>query len=385
MGDSQLVLDVGATRFEIGMLPEGGTPIGQFDRPVGQFGTACRFGFFEMAQGGCMSAPLSATSEWDEAAGISFWLKGDGSHECGAIQLFAADDRSLRWEVWFQVDSEEWTKVVAPWCDFMPCSPQTPFLDPKHGYRPSRLGSIGFGKGIWRRTCPAYSFSVEQVCLEPAIGVDTTDYTPAAGGTPRVLARLKAEEPVTLVTIGDSLTDPRHWANLETAWPNILARKLRETYETDVKLVNTAVGGHQLTHGLALTPLWLPTAPEPDLVTVLYGANDYWNGMTPEHFGVVQRFAVDRLRRLTKGRSEILLLTCVPIRDEWEALDGLAEAVCAVAREKRTGLADVYSVFRTFGDNERQRPWAYAWDGHLGPLGHPLVAMTVYDAITSAS
>ena len=38
----------------------------------------------------------------------------------------------------------------------------------------------------------------------------------------RVLAKLKAGKPITVVTMGDSLTDKRHWANREVAWVDLL-------------------------------------------------------------------------------------------------------------------------------------------------------------------
>ncbi len=378
MGDARLMVDVGTAPF-VAEKVENDEQLGQYDRPLGQFGTACHFVFFDGVQGPCFRTPLTPSPEWDAMAGVSLWVKGDGSREGAAIQLIDSADEKRRWEVWFQIDSTEWKQVVLPWCDFLPRSPQTPFLGSE--YAPSKLGAIGFGKGLWRRTAPPYSMTVEQVMLEPEIPVDQTDYTPAEGGAPRVLAKLRAKEPVTIVTIGDSLTDPRHWANSHTIWTNLLGTTLREMYETDVQIVNAAVGGHQLTHGLALTSLWLPGRPEPDLITVLFGANDYWNGMTPEHFRHVYHFGIDRLRRLTKGKSELLLMNCLPIRDEWNALDAQAEAVRLTAQDKRTGFCDTYGTFKEFGGDERTRPWPYAWDGHLGMLGHPLVAWAVIDAI----
>ena len=69
---------------------------------------------------------------------------GDGSREGAAIQLIDSADERRRWEAWFQIDSTEWEQVVVPWCDFLPCSPQTPFLGDQ--YPPSKLGAIGFGR-----------------------------------------------------------------------------------------------------------------------------------------------------------------------------------------------------------------------------------------------
>ncbi len=93
------------------------------------------------------------------------------------------------------------------------------------------------------------------------------------------------------------------------------------------------------------------------------------------------RYTVARLRRVTKRSADILLVTPIQIRDEWDALGDLAEVVRETAEETRAGLANVYAAFSDYGANERQRQWLYAWDGHLGALGHPLVAMTVGEAL----
>ena len=54
----------------------------------------------------------------------------------------------------------------------------------------------------------------------------------------RVLAKLTAGKPVTIVTVGDSLTDTNHWANRKVSWPARLKERLREKYKSEVTLVN---------------------------------------------------------------------------------------------------------------------------------------------------
>ena len=48
----------------------------------------------------------------------------------------------------------------------------------------------------------------------------------------RVLAKLKAGQPITVVTMGDSLTDTHHWANRETNWPALLKEQLEAKYKS---------------------------------------------------------------------------------------------------------------------------------------------------------
>jgi lysophospholipase L1-like esterase len=130
---------------------------------------------------------------------------------------------------------------------------------------------------------------------------------------------------------------------------------------------------------------WIRTTPEPDLVTVWFGGNDWGDGMRGERFREVLRFTVDRIRRFTKGKSDILLMTNSPGLDGKNERGELGEAARAAAREKHTGLADVCAALASYGKEQETRNWLYVWDGHIGPLGHPLIAMTVFDAIAAGA
>ena len=112
----------------------------------------------------------------------------------------------------------------------------------------------------------------------------------------RVLEKLKAGKPVTIVTMGDSLTDYRHFANRQSPpWVNVLRDRLKGEYRSDVTIVNPAIGGTQLRQGAVLIPRWVDKTPEPDLVTICYGFNDWGAGMRGDEFyrsylDVVDRF-----------------------------------------------------------------------------------------------
>ena len=127
-----------------------------------------------------------------------------------------------------------------------------------------------------------------------------------------MLAKLKAGKPVTIVTMGDSLTDTHHWANREVNWPALLKQRLEEKYKTQVTIVNPAIGGTQLRQNLVLIPTWLAKAPEPDLVTICFGGNDWDAGMRGKQFRETCADAVDRVRRATKGKADVLIVTTVP-------------------------------------------------------------------------
>jgi lysophospholipase L1-like esterase len=360
---------------------------GTVELAEGKFGKACKFTFEKDASGGFFVASVRATPEWDKAAGISFWLKGDGSKNFGGIELIDGSDYGLRYAAAFPLDSTEWRKIAIPWCDFIPELPKAKLLAVPGGYAPSGFGNFWLGKWWTWRDYPAWSATIDQVALEPTIALDTTDYTPAKGGVPKLLAKLnsiKQPQSVTIVTMGDSLTDKRHWANRQVVWAEVLAAKLKETYGSEVKLVNVSRGGSQLAHGLLGMPIWLREAPEPDLVTVWFGFNDWSDGMRGEQFREVLSFAVDRLRRLTRGKSEILLMTTCPAVERWDGMDEMAGAVRLVAMRKRTGLADVATAFKKAGEGNAARLALFCSDKtHLGEAGHRLAAETVLKAIAA--
>lgn len=360
-------------------------PAGTVELVDGKFGKACRFSFSEAASPGFMTLWVNATADWDQAEGFSFWVKGDGSAHWGGLELIDGDDYALRYGYCFPIDSTEWTRIVVPWRDVIP-ELAGPLVDPKAGYAPARFRNLWFGKWYYWREFPACAYAIDQVALEKTIDLDRTDYTPARAGAPRVLARLKARQPVTLVTMGDSLSDKRHWANRQTLWSERLVKRLKDKFGGEVTLVNPAIGGTTLSQNLILMPRWLKDTPKPDLVTVWFGFNDWDSGVRGDRFKEYLRLAVDRIRRMTKGSADVLLMTTCPAHDRWETGKELEKAAHEVAQEKRTALADVATEFHKVASPADALQQGYWVDDktHLGPKGHEVAADTVLQAIESS-
>jgi len=381
--DGPTIMDMDTVRHQPTQVGEAKVPAGTVELVPGRLGQACRFSFIEEARSGFFTAWVNATEDWDQADGISFWVQGDGSESWGGLELIDGEDYSLRYGYCFPIDSTEWRRITIPWRDLVPEHPAAPLMDPQTGYKPSRLRNLWFGKWWYWPTYPAHSYAIDQIALEPKIETDTTDYTPEGSGLARTVAKLKAGEPVTIVTMGDSLSAKEHWANREVLWSSLLEQKLEEQYDSAATVVNVAIGGTTLNANLVLMPRWLKTTPKPDLVTVWFGYNDWDGGMRGAHFREMLAYAVDRIRRMTGGGSEVLLLTTCPALKRWEEMAELAEAGRAVASARRTGLADIEAAFHAAGAEEAARQELYAWDAtHLGPAGHELVAETVRSALS---
>lgn len=360
-------------------------PAGTVELVDGKFGKACLFSFREAAGPGFMTAWVAATPEWDEAAGFSFWVKGDGSTHWGGLELIDGNDYGLRYGYCFPIDSTEWTRVVVPWRDLIP-ELAGPLVAAKGGFAPSAFRNIWFGKWFYWRERPAHSYAIDQVVLEKTIDPDRADATADRAGAARVLAKLKGRKPVTIVTMGDSLSDKRHWANRQVLWSELLVGKIKEKYGAEATLVNPAIGGTTLTQNLILMPQWLKGTPKPDLVTVWFGFNDWDSGVRGERFKEYLRLAVDRIRRMTGGEADVLLMTTCPAHARWDTPGEMADAVREVAREKKTALADVAAEFhKVAGPDEALGQGYWVSDKtHLGPKGHEVAAAAVLKAIETS-
>ena len=149
--------------------------------------------------------------------------------------------------------------------------------------------------------------------------------------------------------MGDSLTDKRHWANREKLWSEVLVKKLKDTYGSEVTLVNPAIGGTTLSQNVVLIPRWLQGTPAPDLVTIWFGGNDWNSGVRGPRYRDYLKTAVEHLRQATRGQTEILLMTTCPGFNAWQTMNELCRATYGVARDCKTGFADVAGAFQAAG------------------------------------
>jgi lysophospholipase L1-like esterase len=345
-----------------------------------KFGKAMKLRFVEGASGGFMMAHIPTAAGWDQAAGFSFWIKGDGSSHYGGIELIDKDNFALRYAYCFPIDSTEWRKVVVAWRDLVP-ELAGPLVGVKNGYSPSGFGYFSFGKWFFWRDYPAESYSVGPIVLEPKVEAEAA--ASVEPGLTRVAAKLRQHKPITIVTMGDSLSDPHHWSNHPTLWSGLLVQAIKDRYNVTTTLVNPAIGGTTLSQNIVIMPLWSKEAPLPDLVTVWFGGNDWDSGVRGPRFAEYLRLAVDRIRRQTHGSADILLMTTLPSRARWETTRELEQAVRDVAREKKTGFVDIAAEFRKAPSADAASKSHYwGWDNvHLGQKGHEIVAAAVLGAI----
>jgi lysophospholipase L1-like esterase len=355
------------------------------DLVEGKVGKAVRFRFEKEARSTFFTSNIHGTPDWDRAAGFSFWIKGEGIDGFGGLEFIYDEDYAVRYDLAFPVKGNEWTKVTVAWDDLIPVlpGPRALPLGTSGGNPASKLSGLWFGKWWYWGDYPALTFAVDEIRLEPTIDRDSSIYRPEGLPLRRVVEKARAGKPLTIVTMGDSLTDKRHWANREVCWVDLLKARLKGIYESEASIINPAIGGTQLRQNLVLIPIWLDKTPEPDLVTVFFGGNDWDAGMRGEEFERSCADAVNRIRRATKGKADVLILTTNPSSSRWDTAAELAEACRKAARNRNAGLADTDRAFHEAGPDDRDRPFV---DDrvHLSRVGHEVVAGTVLKAIESS-
>lgn len=349
----------------------------------GKVGQAVRLDFADECQSVYAQTRSGGTPQWDEADGFSFWVKGDGSDHLGGIEFVWNGDYALRYAYAFPINSTEWRKITVRWRDLVPETSNAAALpiDPKRGNAPSKLGAIWFGKWWYWRDYAAHAYTIDDLRLEPSLPQEDEPAQPSAG-LARVRAKLARGEPITVVLMGDSLTDTRHWANREENWPAMFQQALLAKYQTKANLVNTAIGGTELRQNLVLIPRWSVAHADADLVIICFGGNDWSSGMRGPLFEQTCLDAIDRVRSATAGRADVLLCTTCPSVERWETMAELAAACRRAAQAKHAGLADVEAAFHEAGKTADQRERLFVSDKtHLSPAGHHTFCAAVMKAL----
>ena len=351
----------------------------------GRFGHAVRFRFAADSSSSFFTSNIHGTPAWDQAEGFSFWVRGEDQAGFGGIEFIYDDDYAVRYDLCFPIRPREWTKVVVAWRDLVPVlpGPRSRPLGLPGGNLPSKLSAIFVGRWWYWSEYPALSFDLDEIRLEPRVQRPSPPPLPRRAPLERTRAKLKAGRPVTVVTMGDSLTDKRHWANREVAWVDLLRDALKRKFGAEVTIVNPAIGGTQLRQNVILIPRWLARAPQPDLVILFFGGNDWDAGMRGDEFHLACLDAVDRVRQATNGKSDVLIVTTNPSAARWGALEELAEACRRAAQDRRAGLADTDRAFIEAGKDHPDGLFVHD-RVHLSRTGHTVVAETIARTIDSA-
>ena len=187
---------------------------------------------------------------------------------------------------------------------------------------------------------------------------------------------------ITYVAFGDSITDGY---GVSRGFVSILSQKIRGALPaSELVTLNTGMSGDSTRGGLyRLGRDVLEHAP--DLVTINFGVNDAFSGISVEPFAENLFQMVGRIQG--GGCHRIVLLSCEAIPEEWAELQVLPywEAMEQVARETGAVYADAHGRWlEELGKGRSPEDLIITGDLHPNEEGHRVIAEAVWEAIQAA-
>ena len=320
-------------------------------------------------------------------AGISFWVKGDGSDQFGTLVLCGMHPQwfPFKYACSFPLKDTAWRQFKFRWSDLVPEDP-TYAVGTPGGAPPSNIEFVKVGNK-WslthnNRPMPKFSFSLDHLQLESDLPPAAT--APELQSFEAVKAKLAAKQPVSILCLGDSITQGTSLGNADQErYAKGLEGLLRERLGSEeVTVVSRAVGGAQIND----LRLWAErdfVGIAPDLVIVMVGYNDKTWGFPADYYANAISDYLDRIAVRTNGKAAVLLMPAIPGRGpRFIMMDDYAEAVRALAARRGVALCDMHKVFKAFG---RDGLNAYMADAaHPNAKGHAVMAKAIADLLVPA-
>jgi acyl-CoA thioesterase-1 len=184
------------------------------------------------------------------------------------------------------------------------------------------------------------------------------------------------------VAFGDSITDgygvPRGFVSFLTEW-------ISKAYpDLDLVTINTGMSGDTSRGGLYRLGRDV-IEHRPDLVSINFGVNDAFSGISPRQFSDNLRDMASRIR--DAGCDRILMLSCEAIPEDWAEQQVLPywEAMKALAEEVGCVYADVHGKWaRELEGGRSESDLIISGDLHPNEEGHRLIAEAVFEAMVES-
>lgn len=204
-----------------------------------------------------------------------------------------------------------------------------------------------------------------------------------AAALPRSVARLVNRQPLTLVTLGDSISAGANASGLfdaapyQPAYPELVRRQLAERFRNPVEMKNLAVGGTSTDWGL--TQIDKVIEAQPQLVILAFGMNDS-AGRTAESFKENTQKMIAKIREKLPECEFILVASMLGNRD-WVRLKHESFPAYRDVLKELVGpgiaLADLTSIWTGF--LELKQDWDQSGNGvnHPNDFGHRVYAQVI--------
>lgn len=331
---------------------------------------------------------IASSLAWKQCAGLSFWVKGDGSKYYGSVVLGTGKVQPMLngYEALFPLSDTKWQKVTLRWSDFvqnaLPWSKtkgtritaETLRLDP------TKVTQIGFGHGRYFFDYDTtYSMEIDEIALEKSLPERKVPAKFSVGLT-RTKALLKAGKPIKILALGDSIT----WRGKRKSYAFYLGEKLKAKFGSQVSNRNRGIAGYSARGGAISLPRDIRAMPDPDLVFIFFGANDCKAtklGLDASTFAAHLADLVDRVRIATGGKADIMILSGVPRGQKaTEPVGKIVKGAAEAARQRQTAFYDSYPVFMSLPKAEHKKCCP---DGlHFSDAGQKKMAGLVFAKIS---
>jgi lysophospholipase L1-like esterase len=335
------------------------------------------------------------------AQGLSFEVRGDGSSAYASILLTHAKPSfgGTGYEAIFPLDGKDWKKITLRWDDFvqnyLPWAKMNVNDDTRPVLDPAKIAFIGFGEGrYFIKFYPRQAdFSIRNIQLVDEI---PAPQVPAfSPGWTHVKSLLGTSRKINILLLGDSITD----FGDDHSYGYFLGQKIKQTWGNDCVVANCGIRGHSIRGGIIVLPRSLRTMPDPDLVCILYGANDSTAlGLKSEFneqvFKQETEELIDKVRIGTNGNADICLVTGDP-RHLKETVNGVAQvspksngliekiipAFKEAAAERQTAYADTFSRYLTITPDQQKQYYRPKDIVHQSPAGLEFMGDLVFDQL----
>lgn len=217
-------------------------------------------------------------------------------------------------EAGFWIESTSWNEITIPLHQFV--RNQKPWnVKRMDGTKTSvdtvKVTHLGFGRGFQNHhyNIPNYAFDIKDIEF---IEEDQQQKLKITKGIAKSCSKIKNGKHLKVLLLGDSITylgkGKSHFYH---------ALKQIEIPDSKFDVANMAISGHSVRGGSIVLARSLAAMPDPDLVIIMYGANDCKSvslnsGFSSVVFESQLEHFLHHINRLTKGKSEFILLNGVP-------------------------------------------------------------------------
>ena len=302
---------------------------------------------------------LPVGSEAADSAGITFEYQGDGSMSFGSVFVGTSADLLNAHEAFFPLGSTGWQTATLRWSDFvnnaLPWDKAARLAPDDMTVHPVGIKFIGFGRSNcnYKFHTPKVGFAIRNIRFPVTLPANPVPVY--SKGLSHTTDRIRRKDGLNILMLGDSITDMGGEKN--HGWH--CAQLLRKKFGLPPgKVANAGISGQTVRFGTIGLPRALRLMPNPDLVCIMFGANDCkaatgefnQSGFNQEAFARNLSALVDQVRRATGGKADIVLLSGVPRLDKSAgtttgAVETIVGACQTVAVAKETAFCDTFPAY----------------------------------------